>query len=184
MTLASQRQPAVQIDLGCGHSKAPGHIGLDQVPSAAVDIVCDLEQGIPLPSNCVDRVHANHLLEHIQHLDVLMREIYRVCRAGAAVAVRVPYYTSIGAFKDPTHKRFFTEETFLYFGPLGSRNCARWTRFDYGFGVHFAVDSITYTYMRPFGRLGTILPSWAMAPFRRFLWNVVHTMTVEMRVVK
>jgi SAM-dependent methyltransferase len=184
MTHLSRRQPGVWIDLGCGRSKAPGHIGLDVVNSAGVDVVCDLEQGIPLPSDCVDGIYANHSLEHIGHLDLLMQEIYRVCRAGASVTVRVPYYTSIGAFKDPTHKQFFTEETFLYFGPLGSRDCARWTRFDYGFGVHFAVDSITYTYMRPFGRLGSILPPWAMAPFRRFLWNVVHTMVVEMHVVK
>jgi hypothetical protein len=155
-----------------------------------VDVICDLEQGIPLPDDCVDGVYANHSLEHIGHLDLLMQEIYRVCRAGASVTVRVPYYTSIGAFKDPTHKRFFTEETFLYYSPANSRKrtraCkrTRWTRFDYGFGVHFAIDSISYTYMRPFGRLGKVLPSWAMFPFRRFLWNVVHTMVVEMHVVK
>jgi SAM-dependent methyltransferase len=154
------------------------------VPDVEVDVVCDLECGIPLVNNCVDGVYANHSLEHIDQLDLVMQEIYRVCRAGASVILRVPYYTSIGAFKDPTHKQFFTEETFLYFGPLGAHDGARWTRFDYGFGVHFAIDRIAYTYMRPFGRLGSVLPAWVMAPFRRFLWNVVHTMVVEMHVVK
>ena len=168
----------IQIDLGCGRGKMPGCIGLDIVPYEGVDIICDLEKGIPLRDNCVDKIYANHLLEHIEHLILLMQEIYRVCRPGARVAIRVPYYTSIGAFKDPTHKRFFTEDTFLYFAP------SRWKHFDYQFGVHFVIENITYTYMRPFGRLGKILPPSLMYPFRRFLWNVVHTMIVEMRVVK
>jgi SAM-dependent methyltransferase len=168
----------VQIDLGCGRTKAPGYIGLDIHPFSGVDLVCDLEQGIPLSDNCVHIVYANHTLEHIEHLDLLVREIYRVCRPGAAVIVRVPYYASVGAFKDPTQRRFFAEDTFRYFHP------AYGARFDYGFGVHLEIERIAYTYSWPFARLGRVAPSRWLAPFRQFLWNVVHTMVVEMRVVK
>lgn len=168
----------IQIDLGCGHGKVPGYIGLDILPFEGVDLVCDLEQGIPLADNCVNRVYTNHTLEHIEHLILLMQEISRVCRPGAPVIVRVPYYASVGAFKDPTHRRFFAEDTFRYFHP------AHWTRFDYGFGVHLDIERIAYTYSWPFGRIGRVVPSRWMAPFRHFLWNVVHTMVVEMRVVK
>jgi hypothetical protein len=107
-----------------------------------------------------------------------MQEIYRICRPGASVILRVPYYTSIGAFKDPTHKSFFTEETFKYF------SSHQWKGFDYRFGVNFQVERIDYTYLRPFGRLGQLLPSQFMYPLRRFLWNVVHTMIIELRVIK
>jgi SAM-dependent methyltransferase len=168
----------IQIDLGCGHGKTPGAVGLDILTFEGVDLVCDLEQGVPLADNCVDHVYTNHMLEHIEHLVLLMQEIYRVCRPGASVIVRVPYYASVGAFKDPTHRRFFAEDTFRYFGS------AQWSRFDYDFGVHFSIESIAYTYSWPFRRIGRTVPSRWMAPFRQFLWNVVHTMIVEMRVVK
>ena len=168
----------VRIDLGCGRIKAPGHIGLDIIASPGVDLVCDLEQGIPLSDNSVSRAYANHTLEHIDDLARLVQEIGRVCRPGAAVVVRVPYYASVGAFKDPTHRRFFAEETFRYFQP------GHWPRFDYGFGVHLEIERIDYTYSWPFARIGRLVPSRWMAPFRQFLWNVVHTMIVEMRVIK
>jgi SAM-dependent methyltransferase len=168
----------IQIDLGCGRDKASGHIGLDIRALEGVDLVCDLEQGIPLADGCVNRVYANHTLEHIEHLVLLMQEIYRVCGPGARVVVRVPYYASVGAFKDPTHRRFFAEDTFAYFSP------SQWSRFDYGFGIHLEIERIAYTYSWPFARIGRIVPSRLMALFRQFLWNVVHTMIVEMRVVK
>ena len=107
----------IRIDLGCGREKAPGHIGLDLLACSAADLVCDLERGVPLADSSVDRVYANHTLEHVEHLVQLMQDIYRVCRPGASVIVRVPYYASVGAFKDPTHKRFFAEDTFRYFCP-------------------------------------------------------------------
>lgn len=167
-----------KIDLGCGISKRTGYIGLDIAPLGEVDIVCNLEQGIPLRSNVATSVYSNQFLEHIQNTVLIMQEIFRICKPEAEVTLRVPYYTSIGAFKDPTHKSFFTEETFKYF------SSHQWDGFNYGFNVNFQVERIDYTYLRPFSRLGRILPSALMYPFRRFLWNVVHTMIVELRVVK
>jgi predicted SAM-dependent methyltransferase len=167
-----------KIDLGCGLCKKAGYLGLDIAPLGQVDVVCDLERGIPLQSDVADSVYANQVLEHIDNTVLLMQEIFRICRPGAEVTLRVPYYTSIGAFKDPTHRSFFTEETFRYF----TRHC--WERFDYELGVDFKVERIDYTYLRPFGRLAGILPSAWMYPFRRFLWNTVHTMIVELTVVK
>lgn len=168
----------MQIDLGCGRAKRPGHVGLDLYPYEGVDIVCDLEGRLPFEDNSVDRVYANHVLEHIERLVPLMQEIYRVCRPGASIQVRVPYYASVGAFKDPTHRRFFAEGTFEYFSP------SRWTGFDYGFGVHLEIVRISYTFVPPFRRIGRYMPRRLMAVLKHWLWNIVHTMVVEMRVVK
>jgi predicted SAM-dependent methyltransferase len=166
------------IDLGCGRSKGRGYIGLDITPFKGVDVVCDLERGIPLRSNVASAVRGSHVLEHIRNSVLIMQEIYRICRPGARVNLRLPYYTSIGAFKDPTHRSFFTEETFEYF------SSHQWSGFHYGFDVNFVVERIDYTYLRPFGRMGMMLPASLMYPFRRFLWNVVHSMNVELRVIK
>ena len=107
----------MNIDLGCGLNKNRGFKGLDKIPGPGVDIVCDLEDGIPLPDNSVDLVAASHILEHIRNLMELMDEIHRVCKPGADVAICVPHYQSIGAWQDPTHIRPFTEYTFSYWDP-------------------------------------------------------------------
>jgi hypothetical protein len=56
-----------------------------------------------------------HFMEHISDLVSVMEEVWRVCKNGATVTIGVPYYTSVGAFRDPTHKRFFTFDTFDHF---------------------------------------------------------------------
>lgn len=54
----------------------------------------------------------SHVIEHVANLVGLMEEVYRVCKSGAVVEIVVPYYTSRGAFRDPTHVRYITEDTF------------------------------------------------------------------------
>ena len=38
----------VRIDLGCGYRKAEGYLGIDRFHLPEVDIVADLDNGIPL----------------------------------------------------------------------------------------------------------------------------------------
>src|SRR5689334_18726276 len=54
---------AARIDLGCGLSKTEGFIGFDRFQLPGVDIVCDLDKGIPLADNSVEYVLASHFLE-------------------------------------------------------------------------------------------------------------------------
>jgi len=44
-----------------------------------------------------------------------MEELWRICRDGARITVRGPYYKSHYAFGDPTHRHFFTENSFVFF---------------------------------------------------------------------
>jgi hypothetical protein len=44
-----------------------------------------------------------------------MHELCRVCKAGAVIKIKTPFYASWGQFNDPTHVRFFTPYTFDYF---------------------------------------------------------------------
>jgi len=107
----------LKIVLGGGPKKTEGWLNLDILPSPEVDIVCDLNQGIPLPDNSVTAVSARHLLEHLDDTAKIMEEIWRVAKPEAVVSIKVPYYASMGAYQDPTHRRFFTEKTFQYFTP-------------------------------------------------------------------
>jgi predicted SAM-dependent methyltransferase len=107
----------MNIDLGCGESKQPGWVGIDARDLNGVDIVCDLNKGIPIEDDTVDIVKASHILEHIPDTIKIMSEIWRVCKNNSQVAIAVPHYKSIGAWQDPTHVKAFTEHTFWYFDP-------------------------------------------------------------------
>jgi SAM-dependent methyltransferase len=111
----------MKLDLGCGQNKKAGFTGLDRLAMPGVDLVCDLDrEPIPLPDDSVDEIFTMHFLEHTADLLQVMQEIWRVCRDGARVSIAVPYFNSIGAYRDPTHRRFFTWETFEHFTDSGN----------------------------------------------------------------
>lgn len=110
----------IRLDLGCGLKKAPGFTGLDRVALPCVDLVCDVDrEPIPLADDSVVEVRTMHFLEHTDDLLAVMQEVWRVCRHGARVSIAVPYFNSVGAFRDPTHRHFFTWETFEHFTDSG-----------------------------------------------------------------
>lgn len=160
----------VIVDIGCGVRKVDGALGLDRRRQPGVDLVCDFERALPLKTGSVDVVYMSHIIEHIRDLIPFMEEIYRVCRPGAEVRVVAPYYTSRGAFRDPTHVRFITEDTFQYFEPPT----------DYGVRTNFKIEKIQYDVRKPF----RYLPRYLQKRCRRYLWNVVDNLSVTLRAVK
>ena len=113
---ALQQSSPVILELGCGPKKAPGRIGIDRLDLPTVDIIADLEQGLVfLPDNSVDEIHSESVLEHIDDLESLMREIWRVLRPGGRHTLFVPHFSNPYYYSDPTHKRFFGLYTFEYF---------------------------------------------------------------------
>ncbi|MCI0777140.1 MAG: class I SAM-dependent methyltransferase [Chloroflexi bacterium] len=112
----SQSRPGIKIDLGCGDGKVRGAIGVDNVRIPGVDIIADLNHGLPFKDNSVDTVVVFHILEHVDNFLDTMNEIWRVCKEGAYVHVRVPHAAStFVTWKDPTHRRGLSIATFAYF---------------------------------------------------------------------
>jgi len=110
------RQPVI-FDLGCGTKKVPGAFGVDAVVLPGVDLVHDLEATpYPLPESCADEIHLNHVLEHFANPLPIMEEAWRLARPHGRVLIRTPHYSGRYAWKDPTHRRAFSAESFHYFG--------------------------------------------------------------------
>jgi ubiquinone/menaquinone biosynthesis C-methylase UbiE len=106
----------VIIELGCGPNKKPGRIGIDHIDLSNVDIVADMEEGLPfLLDNSVDEIHCRSVLEHIQNFENLIREIVRVLKRHGRAYVFVPHFSNPYYYSDYTHKRFFGIYTFYYF---------------------------------------------------------------------
>jgi SAM-dependent methyltransferase len=112
----SGRGPVI-LDIGCGNVKRPNRLGIDIVLASAVDVLADVTRGLPLADNSVDGVHMSHFLEHVATFVPVMEEVWRACKPNAWVYIRGPHAScSFATWKDPTHLRPLTLETFRYFG--------------------------------------------------------------------
>ena len=128
------------LDLGCGKNKKNGAIGVDFSDRHDADIVHNLNVfPYPFLSNSVDFVYVDNVLEHLDSPLLVLDELYRICKPGAGIKIIVPYFRSIWAYIDPTHKTFYTVNSLSYFDPRHSL-C---TRYDYS-SSRFFVNKITF----------------------------------------
>ena len=107
----------VIINIGCGKTRIPGSIGVDRVciPDY-VDVVHDLNSTpYPFSNNFADEIHFYHVLEHLDNPLEKLEEIHRLLKPGGILNMRVPHFSSNGAFTDITHKRPFSLFSFDVF---------------------------------------------------------------------
>ena len=106
------------LDLGCGKKKRAGSIGVDWSDQHDADVVHDLNVfPYPFESSIFDEIYIDNTLEHLDDVVRVMEEIHRICKPGGFVKVIVPYFRSVWACVDPTHKHFFTVNSLAYFDP-------------------------------------------------------------------
>ncbi|WP_339316359.1 methyltransferase domain-containing protein [Paenibacillus sp. FSL R10-2734] len=104
----------MRIDIGCGSSKEAGYLGIDHIAGPDVDIVCDINQGIPLPDNTAEFVMASRVLPYMDDLFAVMSEIHRICIHKAVVCILAPYAHSFAHMSNPAFKQKFDEYTPRY----------------------------------------------------------------------
>lgn len=108
--------PARALDIGCGSRKQyETAVGVDRFAHAQVDVVANLECGLPFADGVIDHIFAVHFLEHVHDLLGLMNEIHRVLKPSGVLHVMVPNCSFVNAIADPTHVRFFNQHTFKFF---------------------------------------------------------------------
>ncbi len=89
---------------------------MDISPNVSADFAHDWETyPWPFEDNSISEINATHVLEHTKDLMKFMNECYRIMKTGATMFIACPYYTSVGAWQDPTHTRGISEMTFMYF---------------------------------------------------------------------
>lgn len=105
----------MRIDIGCGSSKETGYLGIDRISSPSVDMVCDINEGIPLPDNSAEFVMASRVLPYVNNLFAVMGEIYRISIHKAVICILAPYAHSFPHISNPLFKQKFDEYTPRYF---------------------------------------------------------------------
>lgn len=110
------------LELGCGPKrKFSDSITLDLVDLDTVDVVCNINNGLGfIPDNSIDEIHSSHFLEHVQNLELVMSEIYRILKPKGRKIGTVPHFSNPHFYSDYTHKSFFGLYTFYYMSKTSS----------------------------------------------------------------
>ena len=97
----------MKINLGSGIKRISGYLNIDTDSGSEPDFVVDLEKDIlPFEDNTIDGVIAHHIFEHLgDGFFHCIKELYRVCKHGTIIDVRVPHPRHDTFLIDPSHRR-------------------------------------------------------------------------------
>lgn len=154
--------PGAVLDVGCGAVKAPGAVGLDVSDDTAADIVHDLDVfPYPIEDQTFDQILLQDVLEHVAHPIRVFEELHRIARPKARIQLRTPHFSSVLAYGDPTHKR--------YFSTIAIRSLAE-PRFSHYTDVRFRVIHVTLDLWLPFRAVGIgALANRFPEPYEKYL---------------
>jgi ADP-ribose pyrophosphatase YjhB (NUDIX family) len=78
------------VDLGSGHARQDGYLGFDTYPYDHGTIVHDIDQGIPLSNNSVQKIRAVNCLHETEDPREVLKEIQRVLKVGGEFEYQGP----------------------------------------------------------------------------------------------
>jgi len=159
---ARTHKPVI-LELGCGPKKGSNkdqiHLGADILDLPGVDIVADLNKGLGfLPDSSIDEVHASSFFAHLEHFELLMKEIVRVLKPNGVCRAYVPHFANPYFYSDYTHRRFFGLYTFYYFVDSKEQLHRKVPTFYGPTRIH--IDSIEYVFKSPFRIRAIIKRIW------------------------
>lgn len=169
----------MKLDLACGQNRREGFKGVDIAPGPGVDFVVDLEQfpWTQFKDNSIEEIYCSHYIEHVPDLIKFMDEVWRICENGAKVTFLAPYYTSIRAWQDPTHKRAISEATWMYF----NKEWRTANKLDhYPITSNFAGQNMVVFFNPPWDKKTEEARIFAQQHY----WNVISDIVVELRAIK
>jgi ubiquinone/menaquinone biosynthesis C-methylase UbiE len=132
----------MKINIGAGDTKLEGYVTLDYDANSNPDYQLDIEKDrFPFEDNTVETVVAHHILEHLgEGYFHCLQEIYRVCKHGAIVDIRVPHPRHDSFLADPTHRRPVTIVGMQLFSKKFNKHCREQGYASSRLGEYFGVD--------------------------------------------
>lgn len=163
----------LRLNLGSGKCELDGFVNVDWVSSSSRTVVHDLNKfPYPFTDSSVHFILMDNVLEHLDRVDLVMRELYRIGCDGCRVRILVPYYNSKCAVADVTHTHYFSENTLEQF-------CSN-TRSNILCQNLFVVERIILV---P-SKFGVLFPKFIRRQVSNVLGSVIDSIIFEFRVIK
>lgn len=128
----------MKLNLGAGADKIEGFKTVDISDRYNPDYVFDITK-TPYPDEWMgcEYIRADNIFEHLypEQLIAVINECHRIMAPGGILWIRSPHVTLdpqniLGAFTDPTHRSYFTLQTFDYWDLEHKRH--EWIAKSYG----------------------------------------------------
>ncbi len=163
------------VDLGGGSLPKPGYANVDRCETADIQVDFETEH-LPFEDASVDALYSSHMIEHVRNLVPLMREIVRICKAGAPVEIRVPHWGSSMAMCHD-HKQTIAEEQIDHWCrsaiPYWFGGCERRLRH----------DSTEYVPSGRFEEAKSLFPHLTREQVMRFIPDTCHEIRYKFTVI-
>lgn len=132
----------MKLNIGAGDVKLAGFVNLDYDIISNPDYVVNIEKDkFPFDDNTVETIVAHHILEHLgEGYFHCLQEIYRVCKHGALIDIRVPHHRHDSFASDPTHRRPITIVGLQLFSKKFNKHCREVGYASSRLGEYFNVD--------------------------------------------
>lgn len=111
-----------KLHLGCGNRYLEGWTNLDiserdiYGERIKVDIKHNLNKfPYPFKKGCFDFVLMEHVLEHLDNPERVIKELLRITKKGGKIKIVTPHFSHYASFRDPTHKHYFSLDSINYF---------------------------------------------------------------------
>lgn len=180
----------MKINIGAGDTKDNDYIRIDYDPLTNPDYVLNLEKDIlPFEDSSVEAVIAHHVLEHLgEGFFHCLQELYRVCKNGARINIRVPHPRHDTFLADPTHRRPITVMTMQMFSKKFNELCrlqnAATSRLGDFFNVDFEILNYQYIPDRGMERTLQHLNNQQLSEYADQHFNIISEIEMTLVVVK
>jgi len=185
----------MRLNLGCGDAHLDGFLNVDKEVGCNPDKVQDLET-FPwdFEDDSVDHIVLNHVLEHLGQTSEtylsIMKELYRICKGGAKIDIKVPHPRHDDFITDPTHVRPILPAQFQMYSKKNNKEwrqqrAANTPLADY-LDIDFEVEDITWVVDDKWIKLlqeGKIT-SERLAEKAEHEFNIIKEVEIQLRVVK
>ena len=132
----------MKLNIGSGGTKHDGYTTIDYDSLSNPDYALNLEKDpLPFDNDTVEAVIAHHILEHLgDGYFHCLQELYRTCKHGAIIDIRVPHPRHDSFLADPTHKRPVTPMGLQLFSKKFNKLCKEQHYASSQLGTYFGVD--------------------------------------------
>lgn len=180
----------MKLNLGAGGIKIDGFVSCDYDPLAEPDYLFNLEKDpFPFEDNSVETIVAHHVFEHLgEGYFHCLKEIYRVCKHGAVINIRVPHHRHDFFADDPTHRRPITVSGLRLFSKKYNKLCKEQQAASSRLGDYFNVDFevVDFSYV-PMDEYRVEFEGKPMEEVTRYLsehYNIIQEVQIKLIVIK